>query len=594
MSRAAEFSESPLRRLGGRVGEWLERLVFSSALYRALLFGSTPANLLATAEMPAGDARAGAAILAGEWLLAGERLAAEDPFKRAPHPSATASLAAASAKAPEAASPAVTEEELGGASEPVLMALHGFRWLADLASVDSAAARERARALTASWIERYGEWSPLAWRADVLGRRLGAWLAFYPFFSTASDDAFRRRFLRSTARQARHLGRLARLGGASLGPAGHGRLEALIAYVEAAACLPGGKDRLAKPVARFLNELERQVLPDGGHYQRSPAVHLAVLDMLVRLRATLVAGRHAVPPGLQAAIDRMAPMLRFFRHGDGRLALFNHTAEESEEAIDAVLKRADAPGKPPASAPHTGFQRLEVGTCLALMDSGPPPPPESEAYAHAGTLSFELSYGKERVIVNCGARPHATGDWLTAQRASAAHSTLVLADTNSSDFLAPHGQQTGRIGRRPRHVLARREEADGAVLVDASHDGYEPPFGVLHRRRLYLAADGDDLRGEDRLARIRVAHAPLAFAVRFHLHPDVQASLMQDGKSALLRTASRTGFRLDAVGGRLVIAESIYLGAASGIRRSEQIVIESTLAGEEAVVKWSLKRLRGG
>ncbi len=589
MSRAAEFSESPLRRLRARAAQRLERLVFSSAFYRALLFGSTPANLVATAEGPAGDARAGAAILAGEWLLAGERLAAEDPFKRAPHPSATATLAAASAKAPEAASPAAPEEALGGASEPVLIALHGFRWLADLAAVNSDAARERGRALIASWIERYGEWSPLAWRADVLGRRLGAWLAFYPVLSSGADDALRRRFLRSTARQARHLGRVARLGGSSLGPAGHGRLEALVASVEAAACLPRGKDRLAKPVARFLNELERQVLPDGGHYQRSPAVHLAVLDMLVRLRATLLAGRHAVPPGLQAAIDRMAPMLRFFRHGDGRLALFNHTAEESEVAIDAVLKRADAPGKPPASAPHTGFQRLEAGVSLAIMDSGPPPPPESEAYAHAGTLSFELSYGKERVIVNCGARPYATGDWLTAQRASAAHSTLVLADTNSSDFLT-----SGHIGRRPRHVLARREEADGAVLVDASHDGYEPPFGVLHRRRLYLAADGDDLRGEDRLVRIRVDHRPLAFAVRFHLHPDVQASLMQDGKAALLRTADRIGFRLDAAGGRLVIAESIYLGAASGSRRSEQIVIESTLAGKEAVVKWSLKRLRGG
>jgi len=594
MSPAAEFSESPLRRLRARAAERLERLVFSSTFYRALLFGSTPANLLATAEGPAGDARAGAAILAGEWLLAGERLAAEDPFKRAPSPTATAALAAASAKVPEAASPAATEEALGGASEPVLIALHGFRWLADLAAVNKDAARERGRALIASWIERYGEWSPLAWRADVLGRRLSAWLAFYPVLSSGADDAWRRRFLRSTARQTRHLGRLARLGGGSLGPAGHGRLEALVACVEAAACLPRGKDRLAKPVARFLNELERQVLPDGGHYQRSPAVHLAVLDMLVRLRATLLAGRHAVPPALQAAIDRMAPMLRFFRHGDGRLALFNHTAEESEVAIDAVLKRADAPGKPPASAPHTGFQRLEAGAGLAIMDSGPPPPPESEAYAHAGTLSFELSHGTERVIVNCGARPYATGDWLTAQRASAAHSTLVLADTNSSDFLAPHGQPTGRIGRRPRHVLARREEADGAVLVDASHDGYEPPFGVLHRRRLYLAADGDDLRGEDRLARIRVDHRPLAFAVRFHLHPDVQASLMQDGKAALLRTAGRIGFRLDAAGGRLVIAESIYLGAASGSRRSEQIVIESTLAGKEAVVKWSLKRLGGG
>ncbi len=558
MSSAAEAPGSRLRRLGERLRAAAERLVFASAAYRVLLLGAAPAALASAPGARPGDARQGAAILAGQWTLAGETIAGDDPFAAA-------------------------------VSEDVLRELHGFAWLADVMAVDSDAAREKGRALVSEWIARHGEWSPLAWRGDVLGRRIAAWLAAYEALTRGADDAFRKRLLRSIARQLRHLGRLAWLGGAALAPAGHGRLEALIADVTATACLPGRKDRLVMPAARLLAELDVQVLPDGGHYQRSPATHLAALALLVELRGTLLAGRHGVPAGLQATIDRMAPMLRFFRHGDGRLALFNHTGEGDAQEIDAVLARADAVGKPPPSAPHTGFQRLEAGSSLVLMDTGPPPPPGSEAYAHAGTLSFELSYGKERVIVNCGARPRAKGEWLMAQRATAAHSTLVLADTNSCDFLS-----YGRIGRRPRHVLARREEADGAILVDASHDGYEPPFHVLHRRRLYLASGGEDLRGEDRLARLGPGREPLAFAVRFHLHPEVQASLVQDGKAVLLRTPGRMGFRLDAAGGRLAIAESVYLGGSGGVRRSEQIVIESTLAGEEAAVKWSLKRVGTG
>jgi uncharacterized heparinase superfamily protein len=539
--------------MSARLRGMAERLVFSSAPYRLLLAGSTPPNLLLTPAPGAGDAARGAAILRGEWQLAGERLGADDPFAATP-----------------------------GAEQGA--ALHGFGWLADLRAEGSDAARSAARNHIASWIAHHGEWGPLAWRGDVLGRRIVAWLTECPFFQEGGDNVFRVVFLRSLARQVRHLDRLARLGGPVLGPAGQARLEALIAFALACACLPTSRERLPRALVLLLHEVNAQVLPDGGHYQRSPALQLTVLQALVGLRMTLVAARQHVPSMLQAAIDRMAPMLRFYRHGDGKLALFNHTSEGDPAAIDALLKQTGAEGKPPPSAPHTGFQRLVADPLLVLVDTGTPPPPESDACAHAGTLSFELSYGPERLIVNCGARPHAHGEWLAAQRATAAHSTLVLANANSSDLLP-----SGGLGRRPRHVLCRREEADGAALIDASHDGYAPPFGVLHRRRLYLSAEGEDLRGEDRLARVRPGET-LPFALRFHLHPDVQASLLHDGTAVLLRLPSGAGFRLDAAGGRLALEESIYLGGGN-LRRAEQIVVESTLAGEEALVKWSLKRL---
>src|SRR6202035_1249478 len=122
---------------------------------------------------------------------------------------------------------------------------------------------------------------------------------------------------------------------------------------------------------------------------------------------------------------RMAPILRFFRHGDRRLALFNNSSEEDGVLVDLVLTRSEAKGLAPAQAPSSAFQRLHAGRSLVLVDVGRPPPRSFDWEAHAGLLSFELSHGRDRIIVNCGGShgPKPAGRRLA--RASAAHSVLV-------------------------------------------------------------------------------------------------------------------------------------------------------------------------
>src|SRR3546814_15609990 len=112
----------------------------------------------------------------------------------------------------------------------------------------------------------------------------------------------------------------------------------------------------------------------------------------------LRAGRREVPDALDAAIERMAPMLRFFRHGDGSLALFNDSIEEESWAIDLVLTPADAKGRPGVSAPDTGLERLVATRTIVLMDAGQPPPPGLAGTAHAGTRPQDRRGGKEGVM----------------------------------------------------------------------------------------------------------------------------------------------------------------------------------------------------
>ena len=98
----------------------------------------------------------------------------------------------------------------------------------------------------------------------------------------------------------------------------------------------------------------------------------------------------------------MMPMMRFFRHGDGTFAHFNGMGPTLPDLMATILAYDDARGAPLANAPHSGYQRVEIGEMVLLMDTGAPPPINVSQEAHAGCLSFELSHGLQRIVVNCG------------------------------------------------------------------------------------------------------------------------------------------------------------------------------------------------
>jgi uncharacterized heparinase superfamily protein len=381
--------------------------------------------------------------------------------------------------------------------------------------------------------------------------------------------------LASLAAQLRHLGRTAAWEGS-----GAAQLRALKGLLGGLIAIGGSERRIARGLRGLERELQQQIAPDGGHRSRSPSVQLEVLRDLIDIRAALRAAQVETPATLQEAIERMAPMLRFFRHGDRRLALFNSSVEEDGVLVDLVLTRSEAKGLAPAQAPHSGFQRLQAGQSLVIVDTGTPPSRGFDQEAHAGLLSFELSQGRDRIIVNCGGYRGPKPAWRRLARASAAHSVLVVGDTNAVEI-----QADGSLGHAPETVDCDRAEEDGHQWIAATHDGYQPRFGLTYSRELYLAPDGDDLRGEDKLT----GRAGEAFAVRFHLHPAVEASLSADGGAAVLRLPSGAAWRLRAAGAEISLGESVYLGAGEA-KKTQQVVLGGTTGPDGAVVRWAIRR----
>ena len=538
---------SPTRHSAG----WRDKVataIFASSLYRLTLRGEPPSRLkrLPPAPWP-GDAERGKAILAGRFTCGGQPVNPERPDWYS--------------------------ETL---NETALRLLHSFGYLDDLAEAGGEAAQDRVRALIASWLDSERNWHPIASDPEVAGRRIAAWLAHARFIVRGNDDKLGPRILASLTRQLRHLSRTV-----GRGREGVARLYAIRGAVYASLCGLDDERRANAAFKLLRRELRRQILADGGHIERSPLAQLEALAALVDLRDMALDADQTVPSELAATISRMAAIQRFLRAGDGALPLFNGAHEKGTSVIDAVLLRSGVKGKAAESAPQLGFQRLSAGRALVLMDVGAQPPSGFDHNAHAGTLSFEMAWGQERIIVNCGARPSRDAAWQTAQRATAAHSTMVVDDTNSSEILPGGG-----IGRRPEHVESTREEDGGNVWVTGTHDGYKPLMGLVHQRRIYLSGDGEDLRGEDTLTGSHTG----SFAVRFHLHPEVQVSVIQTGGAALVRAPSGTAWRFIASGGKIELAETIYLGRRGEPRRAEQIVVSGPVSNG-AAVKWALRRI---
>ncbi len=464
--------------------------------------------------------------------------------------------------------------------------LHGFGWLRHMRAYKSERASLIARSIVDSWLSLHsGRIEGVAWEIDVTAQRVIAWLSHSPVVLQNADRGFYRRFMRSLAFQVRFLRRMA-----PYAPAGEVLFRLRIALAMASIAMPTRAGALRKAAQALDNEFDLQILPDGGHISRNPRAGLELLLDLLPLRQTYVNLGHDLPQKLISGIDRMYPALRFFRHQDGDLALFNGATSTLANELMSVLRYDETAGQPFKAMPHSRYQRLAAGKMVVIADTGPPPTGELSRTAHAGCLSFEMSSGRYRFIVNSGSPKFAGRRYVQMARTTATHSTVTLNDTSSSRFST--SEFLGhRMTETVKNVTVERAETeDGRDGLKMSHDGYLRGFGVLHEREISMNATGAIVTGRDRLVLPdgRVSDDPLKAAVRFHVHPAI--NLKQNDRESVLMTApDGESWLFSSPGNEVLISEDIFFADASGICGSDQIEIDFDFA-EKPEIRWFLSR----
>jgi uncharacterized heparinase superfamily protein len=542
-----------------RVAARFNRLTWNTPFHSLRLRGRFPLKLLGVPRDPiAGDREAGLDIMDGEIVLG-----------RARADTATIDFAAPGRPA--------------GFSDH----LQSFAWLRDLAAagtrLDSA---PYAEALMRRWLDRHAAAIDEAgWRPDLWGRRILHWAAHAPLILSSSDLVYRSAVLNTLARGARHLDRTA-----ERAPIGLPRIAAFAGSIAAGLLITGGEPRLAYGEQGMAKALGQGVHPDGGIVSRSPVEQIDLIELLSQLLAVYEERRREPPPAIATALAKAVPVLLGVTMGDGALSSWQGGGPLTPERVARAVAASGIRTRPLRQSREWGFQRLAGGATVVVADCAPPPASRLARGGCASTLAFELSDGPQRIIVNCGgdrpwaALPHAISE---ALRTSAAHSTLVLADSNSTAI-----HTDGSLGKGVTLVELDRQEQETASRIEATHDGYVRRLGLQHRRKLALSSDGKELGGEDVLlpSGARKATGTIGFALRFHLAPGVEATATADGLGALLRIDGGPLWQFRCRGGSLAIEESIWIDGAGRPASTSQLVVTGETPAGGTSISWALKR----
>ena len=475
-----------------------------------------------------------------------------------------------------------------------LQALHGFAWLADMQHAGRELARAQSRTLITEWIAaRKLAGSPFrsatTGESDILARRVISWLQHATFLLEKAPDSFREQFFNSISQQARCLFNRSLTEKNDLK-----RLQACIALAYASIGLAGFENLRDRAFDRLANELDSQILADGGHISRNPQILRDLLADLIPVRLALEAARLEVPTVLNAGLERMLPALRFFTCADGGLTVFNGVSDTRAGLVRRILETDSVCGTPLSHARHSGYVRLQQGTSMVMVDAGKPTMPRINNLATASILAFEFSDGGSRLVTNCGAMQFGNDAWSAATRSTQAHSTLCIDDQPAGGILDSALTRLifgGPVVLSVPDISAELETGRQGSIFNGQQNGYQKSHGIVHQRQLFLSANGLDFRGEDKFILNPEGQYPAApFAIRFHLHPSVRATISQDGASAMLLLANKTGWRFSARGAQLKLEDSVYLPEDGRVRKTSQLVLRGT-AGRPDKVLWAFKRI---
>ena len=558
------------------VGERILRLAYRFGVPGSTLSApfkkAATARLLATVTNPLpGSKVAGTALRAGHFLVHGVK-----------SPIAQIDFAGAARMAP-----------------PLERVVHSFSWLADL---EACAPREAvapvAERILTAWLAanakvpaRPGK-GP-AWSLANAGTRELNWLVHAPLILSGADRVLRGKVLTALSETARWLDKNV------------GRAEDLLAQVAgwcgivaAGLLLPDGKPRRLFGEAGLIRALGELVGDDGGVLSRSPLGQIEAIALLVRLRACYHAVRRDPPQALETIMGLLVPPLLALTHGDGSLGSWQGAWALDGGEVAALINASGVRTRPLRDVRQWGYQRIVAQKGVLQFDAAPPPLAKHARAGCASTLAFEFSHGGHRLVVNCGGAACAGGlmpiRLEQGLRATAAHSTLVLDDANSTAIVIG-----GKIGSGVSEVdLDRRtllgDKSGGATRLEASHNGYVGRFGLSHRRILILRDDGTELRGEDLLVPSsgKPKAGKVGFAIRFHLGSGIEVGLSEDGKGAGLALPDGSYWQFRSGGdGQVSIEESIWADGQGRPQPIQQLVVQGLVSRGGGSFAWLLKKM---
>ena len=469
--------------------------------------------------------------------------------------------------------------------------LHGFTWLDDLAARGDNAAIEIAQKWIFSWIEKYGSGSGAGWTPNLTGKRLIRLIHHEEIILHELPEKKISTYFRFIYKQANFLSkRFYKTHEINM------NFEAIVGLIYCGLYVEGFDSFITVATEYLSRECRDKIDEDGGILSRNPEELLEIFTYLVWIAHGLHDANWTPSQAHIDAINRIAPTLRHLRHTNGNLCRFNGSLGKYSGELDRYLFLSGNKKKT-TKILKMGYARLEGGRTSIIQDAGSLPNLFQSNLAHASVLGFELTHGRQPLIVNCGSGANFGLDWRKAGRATQSHSTFCIKGQSSAKLtrsLSYNSKLTDFLSQGPTEVVTNKSKVTGGTELTVSHDAYASKFSVNLERKLELSDNGEILIGNDQIDLLssrdrskEISSHDLEYEIRFQFHPEVTVQIL-DNDVVQINSKYAGAWILEALNLTPSIQPSYYFsdGNASPIP-TKQVVFSTKFNDFLKQVRWS-------
>jgi len=377
-----------------------------------------------------------------------------------------------------------------------LLYLHSFEWLRDLRALSTNSSRKRARELILYWINNNRSWTKKswttpAWQRHITGQRVRNWIGFYEFFGASADESFREVFWASLSKQINHLSYNCTM----TTPNSFEYIQALTGTFFASYILENNNRELKLNLQNLERSLQLQINEEGGHKSRSTVVQYLLLKDLIDIRSILRQVPDCNFEYIQKYIQKIAPVLRFFRHTNGELATFFGDKKfknfesinyfrPSSESVDMVLSLSDTKTRAAINCKETGYEKITTKGGVVIFNTKP-------SLFRPCFLELE----SDDLFADSKDKPLGVLDseWSTAQLGLFCIKDVVFHDNNGNNLLINNTHEN-----KIQLNWAKRQK-EGCQHLWARLNYKQSNYKIIYEKEFYLAANTQDFRGVENI-----------------------------------------------------------------------------------------------
>lgn len=462
----------------------------------------------------------------------------------------------------------------------ISLELHSFDWLSDFKLLGGVDLIKKSRLLIIDWLSCNSKLYSNIWDDIIVARRLINLSKNYDFFALTSDESFKARINKLIIFHFRHLKTLQKLNPEK----NESDIE-----VSKALLIFSKQFNMENYYYNISNQIKNQIFyqinDQGFHKSINVNEHARFINQLLQIKNIFLFYNSSIFNEIDLYIADMTSLLKNLFHLDNTLALFNGTNNIKLDFVKNIANiQKDIKTKDLFNV-NDGLAVVNSEKTKLFFDITKPNSKQLNRKLHSGTLSFELSNNGEKVITNCGSPEKYLGKNQVFFRYSAAHSTIVINDTNISELSEKNGYK-----RIPKRIISSFENSTENFILNASHDGYSNNFNLLIKRTIKVSKNGNIILGTDQIIAMKKLTKLHFYSIRFHLMPNCNCAITNNEKKVIIKTKKGNAWYFESLENKIIVDESIYIGDGESPVESKQIILSGKTTKQKNVINWMLKK----